>query len=1840
MSSQEVFGKGVQGRIAGKNIPVESETRTQQLPKGKKQKNKGRYRKKKLLLTRKKGTAHKRYSQNIFEAVSRGIQSDSEIKGASQSEDEAHILGKKLPRTDGLPDKDSDSSSDGSEKSRETKSENYNSEVKVPGSEESENSLSELQKKLDTMETSPQSGDQKNKLLEMMSREFNSGSIQEGSVSLDPKKSARTPRLTRKRKSEVIDAPEKTPEILASQQSPIATVSSIFHNPITSALKKIRKEPLENVPLPTSPVTPGRTRRSTQERKSGSEKDPSEEVTGISEPPEVVESKTEEVPLLEKTTPDTRGRKRAKVRGRSLVDEEEGNDSDNESPVIPVRGRGKTQSSSEEDCHATCSDSPSSVKSRSRIMKGSVEVETASTGGQIKGKNKVPFKDEPNSDFKCRGKQKPEGDKAEDPQSLSFASNKSRRIAKPSDESINPVGMSTSSVGTMSTRSRVKTEPEKEASVETESATQARRSTTPVRGESTPQSELKRSQRILLSRESSSDSSLSCKKGTLKPMAEIIKKPDTPTPPAKPPPTRPKKDDESLWTKTGKKKKKHFKGLSYSFNTRKKKGKGKGGHGRQGLDTSQETDSVVSEEIDMESVDSSSQDVPSEQLSNQDQDGIEDRLSEGEGEGDNDVEMDNVEGANITGDDTSMKECSIEKVLTDSSDVEENSKSLETVQTEIAEKEEKLDEACEDSVKTVKSELPEVRKENTDMSNKETKSTQICNIQGSTASKISAVVKYDPPPAPSDIKAEHSDPLEEVKSNSVKPELCEDVSKGKSPREVEGAGKLDSDKLVQTECQGKGMRIKKVPPGLSVFSSPSHVSHVTVQKMIAEKEHSTLPPKVLSSPEVSCSVSESAFSPGAEVEVHVPEKSSDETLREVPAPSSARKSVNNITGFSDLPSSKPDSSPQTQPMSKKLHVTKMTESDCKNELASQTSKEPLGIQDETLRPLGRRRQSISKKKFEDLAPEGHNSDSSDSMSEPRLPGEGVRKSKRLSRHSSPHGLSFAAPESPEGPGKGQSKPIGSQSANVTPASPGEHLCYSILSPPVNLTQSCQQQGNVKSAAPTLTNALCKCRMKYNPLAIVTTGEVYCQAIDSFDGRMIGCCNIVTNNRLLRVSGKIPFMLLCDNHRRRLRQHNCCPCCGLFCTQGVFYECSWDKGGLRHYYHKLCCLVLNGTTLCPHCGSSDSPQEVQLELMLTRKPVVYLQQHQERKELSARITWSKKEAPEDSADADIATGNEPSLELRNGRIISAVKLPFGCGREKLQEAIRCITEGKSVIKPTSKGMYLACKQNDIEKLLHALVSGLSPNVKVKECGSQTGLHVAAAYGSVAALHILVMGGATIDMTDNQLMTPLMIAITKEQNEVVHYLVQAGASLMAKVGIQKTQDGMTCLHLAAKCGNLTACQHILDSGRLTRHAVNMQDEGGWTPLVWASENKFAHVVKFLLDRGGNPQLCDVEQNTALHWAAFSGSTHICSMVLDRGCSLRSMNAHGDTPLHIAARQNHTDAVILLLTRGAQLDVLNTKSQTPIDCALPDTDVYLQLTLNSKVLEIMKQNNIRTEKILSSDIAGGKEEVPIPCVNGADEDELPKDYLYIAENCEASNVTIDRTITSLKWCECEDGCNAEHCGCGQLNFQCWFDPDGRLLPEFNYADPPMIFECNRACRCNKLSCNNRVVQHGISAHMQLFKTVGKGWGVRALKTIQKGSYVCEYVGEIITDLEADQRHDDSYLFDLDNRDSETFCIDARSYGNIARFINHLCEANLTPVKVFIDHQDLTFPRIALFANRDIEADEELGFDYGEKFWMIKYKQFTCTCSSEKCKYSSETIHTTLENYNRKLRELQEAA
>ncbi|XP_011347416.1 histone-lysine N-methyltransferase EHMT2 isoform X2 [Ooceraea biroi] len=737
--------------------------------------------------------------------------------------------------------------------------------------------------------------------------------------------------------------------------------------------------------------------------------------------------------------------------------------------------------------------------------------------------------------------------------------------------------------------------------------------------------------------------------------------------------------------------------------------------------------------------------------------------------------------------------------------------------------------------------------------------------------------------------------------------------------------------------------------------------------------------------------------------------------------------------------------------------------------------------------------------------------------------------------------------------------------------------------------------------------LCLCQVR-SQLYVTITGSgapLYCTAIDSIDTRLVGCCNEVDSNdvAMRRPSTRVPFIILCRMHKERLLRHNCCPSCGLFCSQGRFVQCT--NG---HQYHRECEIYPSKKGVCPHCGSDSAAYDVLVTMNGMRRPVFIPTRKKFSKLPSAKMTLPGK------GDNTKLAERPPSPLIKP----DVIKIPEPSMNSERPERY------------TIMSLYTSVKNGDLEKLVNVLACGYNANHTFRDYAHRTGLHIAADKGHLSCVHVLVQGGAQVDVMDRNQLTPLMLAASKGKADVVKYLVRIGADVTLK-----GEDGMTALHMAAKSGHLEVCKIILTECKVPRTLVDSVDDGGWTSLIWACEFCHTDVARYLLDKKCDPLIRDAEQNIALHWSAFSGSSEITEMLLNEGCDVNAVNVHGDTPLHIAARQDQYAVSVLLLARGAKIGEVNAAGETAVNCCATDGDTMSALRLNAKVNELSEHMWEKTIKILTNDISRGKETNPIQCVNGYDSEDKPTDFLYVTENCFTSNINVDRTITSLQSCRCEDNCSSEKCLCGNISLRCWYDEEGKLIPEFNYADPPMLFECNPACDCNRITCNNRVIQHGLTQRFQLFRTKGKGWGLRTLRHIPKGTYVCEYVGEIISDSEADHREDDSYLFDLDNRDGETYCIDARRYGNIARFINHSCAPNLLPVRVFVEHQDLHFPRIAFFANRDIEADEELGFDYGEKFWIIKCKSFTCTCGAENCRYSEKTIQVTLDNYRRKIQQ-----
>ncbi|RWS29762.1 histone-lysine N-methyltransferase: setb1-like protein [Leptotrombidium deliense] len=312
---------------------------------------------------------------------------------------------------------------------------------------------------------------------------------------------------------------------------------------------------------------------------------------------------------------------------------------------------------------------------------------------------------------------------------------------------------------------------------------------------------------------------------------------------------------------------------------------------------------------------------------------------------------------------------------------------------------------------------------------------------------------------------------------------------------------------------------------------------------------------------------------------------------------------------------------------------------------------------------------------------------------------------------------------------------------------------------------------------------------------------------------------------------------------------------------------------------------------------------------------------------------------------------------------------------------------------------------------------------------------------------------------------------------------------------------------------------------------------------------------------------------------------------------------------------------------------------------------------------------------DLACGKEFHAISVVNEVDT-ERPDHFEYSEKNVAGPGVELRFDNDFLSCCDCEDDCiSAENCSCRRNTIDIAGQTCGyefRRLPDFVMTG---IFECNSSCRCSQ-RCMNRVVQLGIRVQLQLFKTRGKGWGVRTLHDVPKGSFICTYSAEVINDSSLPE--DDKYFADLDlidvcerakegyessvesceeeeeieerprkrikygpsdvdnspspirrnsalderfsireyHNEDFSYLLDAQKIGNIGRYLNHSCEPNCFVQNVFVETHDLRFPRVSIFAYKHIKALEEVCWDYNYVVDSVPGKRLWCACGSSHCR------------------------
>ena len=140
------------------------------------------------------------------------------------------------------------------------------------------------------------------------------------------------------------------------------------------------------------------------------------------------------------------------------------------------------------------------------------------------------------------------------------------------------------------------------------------------------------------------------------------------------------------------------------------------------------------------------------------------------------------------------------------------------------------------------------------------------------------------------------------------------------------------------------------------------------------------------------------------------------------------------------------------------------------------------------------------------------------------------------------------------------------------------------------------------------------------------------------------------------------------------------------------------------------------------------------------------------------------------------------------------------------------------------------------------------------------------------------------------------------------------------------------------------------------------------------------------------------------------------------------------------------------------------------------------------------------------------------------------------------------ALICCSCTDGCVTINCECKKVTWydnRDYWDIKSKKLEEskppknisnFPYRNGKLVnplipnsttkkaylgtdipYECNNKCACQKREnkkknpCTNHVVQDGLKVRLEMFLTKKKGWGIRTLQDIPKGTFMGTYIGEI---------------------------------------------------------------------------------------------------------------------------------
>nr|CAD2180057.1 unnamed protein product [Meloidogyne enterolobii] len=170
-----------------------------------------------------------------------------------------------------------------------------------------------------------------------------------------------------------------------------------------------------------------------------------------------------------------------------------------------------------------------------------------------------------------------------------------------------------------------------------------------------------------------------------------------------------------------------------------------------------------------------------------------------------------------------------------------------------------------------------------------------------------------------------------------------------------------------------------------------------------------------------------------------------------------------------------------------------------------------------------------------------------------------------------------------------------------------------------------------------------------------------------------------------------------------------------------------------------------------------------------------------------------------------------------------------------------------------------------------------------------------------------------------------------------------------GIQPPQNGniswkgRLALNCAVESGCLDLVVKILNNEGNT--IINEQEgPEGFTPLITAAKQGRVGLVDLLVNRGANMDKTDIQGRSAIFHALEDGHFSTAGLLLEKGCNPCIADINENTLLHILAKRPNRGLIGQLLEMGISLEGRNGKGLRPIEVAIQNAqlqavDIFLR-------------------------------------------------------------------------------------------------------------------------------------------------------------------------------------------------------------------------------------------------------------------------------------------------------------